>query len=73
MDLALKKVLFVRARSRAVYMSLPPNKQQQTNKQTALAQGVIVRTSSRDTIYQAEISSLCDEPAPRHSEALTSY
>ena len=30
----------------------------------ALAQGAVVRTNSRDTIYQAEISPVCDEPAP---------
>ena len=30
----------------------------------ALAQGAVTRTNSRDTIYQAKISPVCDELAP---------
>ena len=40
------------------------------NSPPALVQGVVVRTNSRDTIYQAEISPVCDKPAPHRSEAL---
>ena len=36
----------------------------------ALAQGAVVRTNSRDTIYQAKISPACDELALCHFEAL---
>ena len=35
-----------------------------TTTTTSLFQGAVARTNSRDTIYQAEISPVCDEPAP---------